>query len=128
MRQFRFIGLIRSINSCDSLEIRETLTKPSFYFRKAVDNLLYILTSKPVIPAITNPGSVPDPFPTVRPSGWLPLYTMVTFRPDISYGTVKRKAQKQREILGYAGWVGAATLTIGTVAVSYLSLWHRFRQ
>ncbi|KAK7691164.1 hypothetical protein QCA50_006267 [Cerrena zonata] len=110
------------------IEMRATLTKPSFYIRKAIDNLLYILTAKPVIPTVQATGGVPDPFPTVRPSGWLPLYTMVTFRPDISYGTVKRKAQKQREILSYAGWVGAATLTLGTVTVSYLSLWHRLRR
>ncbi|CAL1715917.1 unnamed protein product [Somion occarium] len=110
------------------IEMRETLTKPTFYLRKALDNVLYALTARQVIPTINNPGSVPDPFPTAQPSGWLPLYTMVTFRPDISYGTVKRKAQRQREILSYAGWLGAVSLTVGTVGFSYLSLWHRFRK
>jgi len=46
-------------------------------------------------------------FPTADPSGWLPLYTMVTFRPDISYATAKRKAARQATILTAIARLGA---------------------
>ena len=67
-----------------------------------------------------------EPFPAAHPAGWLPLYTMVTFRPDISYATVRRKARRQGDILGYATWAAAA-VTVGTLGITCAQLWRRFR-
>lgn len=43
-----------------------------------------------------------------EPKGWVPLYTMVTFRPDISYATAKHKVARQSRILATVGWIGTA--------------------
>lgn len=50
-----------------------------------------------------------------EPRGWLPLYTMVTFRPDISYATVKKRVDRQSRILTFAGWTG--TVVVGMVGL-----------
>ncbi|TCD61085.1 kynurenine 3-monooxygenase, mitochondrial precursor (Biosynthesis of nicotinic acid protein 4) [Steccherinum ochraceum] len=101
-------------------EMRHSVTTPAYLFRKNLDNLLSSLFSPPTSPYANDKSGVP--FPTTWPSGWLPLYTMVTFRPDISYATVKRKARRQGEILSYAGWATAiATLGAGA-AVAYTFL------
>ena len=52
------------------------------------------------------------PYPPGKPKGWLPLYTMVTFRPDISYAAVKRKAASQATVLTVIIWIGVATATL----------------
>ncbi|KAL4250438.1 Kynurenine 3-monooxygenase [Abortiporus biennis] len=87
-------------------EMAHSVTTPSYLFRKALDNILYSLSSQGPS-SIHLTGSQENPFPTKWPGGWLPQYTMVTFRPDVSYATVKRKITRQNEILNAAGWVGA---------------------
>ena len=72
--------------------MRHSVTTPAYLFRKALDNLLYALTVDQVAPDLSKSEELEDPFPTRGPTGWLPLYNMVTFRPDISYAAVKRKA------------------------------------
>ena len=52
------------------------------------------------------------PYPPGKPKGWLPLYTMVTFRPDISYATVKKKAASQAAVLTWIIRIGVATLCV----------------
>ena len=52
------------------------------------------------------------PYPPEKPKGWLPLYTMVTFRPDISYAIVKKKAASQAAVLTLIIWIGVATLCV----------------
>lgn len=111
--------------------MRHSVTTPGYLFRKSLDNILYFLTApgQPIVtPEGLNAQAVAEqvPFPTKRPSGWLPLYTMVTFRPDISYAAVRRKSHKQTEILTYATWATAAA-TVGAIGITCVNLWRRFR-
>ncbi|KAH9901049.1 FAD/NAD-P-binding domain-containing protein [Cubamyces lactineus] len=105
------------------VEMRHSVTTLAYRFRKALDNLLYSLnrkhvTAEDVVPALSNKTFLN------APSGWLPLYTMVTFRPDISYSTVRRKYQRQSEILEMAGWFSAA-VAVGTVGITCVTLLRR---
>jgi kynurenine 3-monooxygenase len=50
------------------------------------------------------------PYSTIKPRAWLPLYTMVTFRPDISYATVQKRAATQASILTALSWIGVSGL------------------
>ncbi|KAI0950543.1 hypothetical protein AcV7_010451 [Taiwanofungus camphoratus] len=106
------------------VEMRHSVTTPTYHFYKALDNILYGLTAKKT----SSNGLIPllsrEPFPTSTPSGWLPLYTMVTFRPDISYSTAKRVASKQRRILKYIGWVNAA-VGAGMISVTCMAVFRR---
>lgn len=104
--------------------MRHSVTTPGYLFRKALDNILYALTAHQLAPELTESD---DPFPTRAPSGWLPLYTMVTFRPDISYALVKRKAQRQTTILNYASWISAAA-TVGVFGIAFAKIWQRVRR
>ena len=91
--------------------MRHKVIQGSFIFRKTLDNLLYSLTSPE---RVSLPTLVPilakQPYPPGKPKGWLPLYTMVTFRPDISYATVRAKAASQTAILTRVMWIGAITI------------------
>lgn len=60
-----------------------------------------MVTLSSLVPVLTQ-----QPYPPGKPKGWLPLYTMVTFRPDINYATVKAKALRQSVILTRAIWIG----------------------
>ena len=93
-----------------------------------MDNILYSLTAQQAIPEGISraPPLRKDAFPTDRPSGWLPLYTMVTFRPDIGYATAKRESYRQAQILNYATWATTA-VTVGTVCITCINLWRRLR-
>lgn len=79
--------------------------------------MLSSFLSPPTAPYANDQFGVP--FPTASPTGWLPLYTMVTFRPDISYTTARRKARRQGEILSYAGWTTAIAVVGAAAAVTY---------
>ena len=106
-----------------STEMRQSVTTPGYLFRKALDNILYSLTAQQHVADLSTSQ---DPFPTRVPDGWLPLYTMVTFRPDISYASVKYKVERQAQILAYASWISAA-LTVGTVGITCVKVWWRLR-
>ncbi|KAH8107036.1 FAD/NAD(P)-binding domain-containing protein [Cristinia sonorae] len=106
-------------------EMRHSVATPSYLFRKTLDTTLASLFSPPTDPYANNKFGVA--FPTAWPSGWLPLYTMVTFRPDISYATAKRKARTQGKILSYTGWATAAT-TVGAAAAAAYTLFGRLRK
>lgn len=94
--------------------MRHLVTSPLFLFKKWLDTTLYALSSSlGVAAAIANQLT---PYAPVEPKGWLPLYTMVTFRPDINYATVKRKAAFQNSILTAVGWA-----SIGSVAA--VAIW-----
>jgi len=91
--------------------MRHKVTQGSFIFRKTLDNLLYSLTSPESVSLSTLvPILAKQPYPPGKPKGWLPLYTMVTFRPDISYATVRAKAASQTGILTRVMWIGAVTI------------------
>ncbi|KAJ7109285.1 FAD/NAD-P-binding domain-containing protein [Mycena epipterygia] len=107
------------------VEMRHSVTTPAYIFRKTVDALLYSLTSRR---NISLPCLVPllsrVPFAS-EISGWLPLYTMVTFRPDVSYATAKRRAERQSRILSGLGWAGTGALGVAGVCVMRL-VWLGF--
>jgi len=90
------------------VEMRHSVTTPAHKLKRMVDSLLFSLTCRtPVI--LMNLSAFPSwvTFPTGRPRGWLPLYTMVTFRPDISYSNAKRKAAEQGRVMTQVGILGS---------------------
>ncbi|KAJ7098011.1 hypothetical protein B0H15DRAFT_823742 [Mycena belliarum] len=102
------------------VEMRHSVTTPAYMFRKAVDAVLYSLTSRGnislsgLVPLLSRVAFASEI------SGWLPLYTMVTFRPDISYATAKRRAERQSRILSGLWWVGLGSLGLAGVWVMRL--------
>jgi len=101
------------------VEMRHAVTTPTYLFRKALDNLLYLATARKPPAAWDGVLSASSsPFPAGQVNGeWLPLYTMVTFRPDISYSVAKSKAERQSRILLGVGW--CATAVTGMVCVGF---------
>jgi kynurenine 3-monooxygenase len=47
---------------------------------------------------------------------------MVTFRPDISYSTAKRKAAEQRRVMTNVGIVGSVALLIAGASMGWMAL------
>ncbi|KIM49214.1 hypothetical protein M413DRAFT_21477 [Hebeloma cylindrosporum] len=93
------------------VEMRHSVTLLSYLFRKTLDNLLYAITAPEMVSlASLIPTLATVPYPSGKPKGWLPLYTMVTFRPDINYATVKKKAACQSSILTGLSWIGVSVL------------------
>lgn len=90
--------------------MRHSVTTPIYLFKKALDNLLYTITSSKDSFASATRSLATVPFPSPNPTGWLPLYTMVTFRPDISYAMARKKAAKQSTILSFTGRLGSVVL------------------
>ncbi|KAF5391368.1 hypothetical protein D9757_002002 [Collybiopsis confluens] len=93
-------------------EMRHLVTTPIYLARKALDNLLYRLSSPRYksLPSLSISLSN-ELYDQDEPKGWLPQYTMVTFRPDISYDTVRRVRARQTAILvGVGVLLGAAAV------------------
>jgi kynurenine 3-monooxygenase len=95
--------------------MRHSVTTPSYIAKKALDRFLFSLTS----PRPDSVSAMAEPlsrmaFPTVDPRGWLPLYTMITFRPDISYAVAKRKAARQAIILTGIARLGTTVVGVTT--------------
>lgn len=83
------------------------MTTLSFRLRKKIDNLLYKWGGKePETLASLGPRFHKNVYPSAQPRGWMPLYTMVTFRPDIGYAVARSKAERQTRILNALG-IGA---------------------
>jgi len=97
-----------------SVEMRHSVTTPAHKLKRMLDNLLFSLTC-PTPVTLADLGAFPPgvTFPPKRPRGWLPLYTMVTFRPDISYANAKRKAAEQARVMNKVGIVGSVVLLVG---------------
>ncbi|KJA27532.1 hypothetical protein HYPSUDRAFT_131024 [Hypholoma sublateritium FD-334 SS-4] len=112
------------------VEMRHSVTLLSYWFRKTVDNILYTLTSPRVVPLATLlPTLTASPYPLGKPKGWLPLYTMVTFRPDISYAVVQERAERQSVILTGMGWIGVSAVgAVGTWLTRKMLLYYLRRQ
>lgn len=112
-----------------SVEMRHSVTTPLYLIKKMLDNVLFSLSSRkndvaatafsPLLSRVAFPGD---------PRGWLPLYTMVTFRPDISYATAKQKAANQSFVLMSVGWIGAAGLGVASVVITAMALAQRMRR
>jgi len=97
--------------------MRHSVTTPAYMLMKTIDNFLFSLSSR----GKNSQGSAAllsrVTFPSEAPSGWIPLYTMITFRPDVSYGTAKRLAGRQSRILRGAGILGV----VGVLAVGWFT-------
>ncbi|KAJ6544041.1 FAD/NAD-P-binding domain-containing protein [Mycena capillaripes] len=97
------------------LKMRHSVATWSYMIRAFIDNILY---------AITETGSSLDLsqaiFAPKVPSGWIPLYSMVSFRPDISYSAAKKKAERQERLIDCLGII-IGILAIGCVCRSFLS-------
>ncbi|TFK76537.1 FAD/NAD(P)-binding domain-containing protein [Pluteus cervinus] len=93
------------------VEMRHSVVTLSYLFKKTLDNILYSLTSRQISPlASLVPILSRIPFPPGVSGAWLPLYTMVTFRPDISYATAQKKAERQAKILTGLGWASVTAV------------------
>jgi len=99
-----------------SVEMRHSVTTPSYIFRKTIDNLFATLTAQyiPFSSLAPKLARELDGFPPGQANGWLPLYTMVTFRPDISYATAQKKNERQNRIITRIGV--ASLLGVGVCA------------
>jgi len=109
------------------IEMRHDVTTLSFRLRKKIDNLLYKLSGEPSETLTSlGPRFHKAVYPSAQSIGWMPLYTMVTFRPDIGYAAARAKAERQTSIvdaLGFgAGFLGTVSLVAGC-ALAY----QRFR-
>lgn len=106
------------------IEMRHSVTTPVYIIKKALDHLLFSLTARgPTVLSSLGDSLSRIAFPTANPRGWLPLYTMVTFRPDISYATARRKAARQAIILTTMARLG----TVGMCATSFYLTWRVLR-
>ncbi|KAG2158353.1 FAD/NAD(P)-binding domain-containing protein [Suillus bovinus] len=106
------------------IEMRHSVTTPAYTMKKALDYLLFSLTAhRPTFLSSLGDSLSRTAFPTTNPRGWLPLYTMVTFRPDISYATARRKAARQTIILTTI----ARLATVGMCATSFYFTWRVLR-
>jgi kynurenine 3-monooxygenase len=103
-----------------SVEMRHSVTTLAYLFRKALDDILYsITTPRPALLPSFVPLLSRVPFITTEPQGWLPLYTMVTFRPDVSYATARRKAARQASILTSLQYAGVVFLGVAGTSLVY---------
>jgi len=110
-----------------SLEMRHDVTTSSFRLRKKIDNLLYQFGGKkPETIASLGPRFHKEVYPSMQAKGWMPLYTMVTFRPDIGYAAAKTKAERQARILNAVGFGGGIFGVISVIAGCTLA-YRRFR-
>jgi len=104
--------------------MRDHVTRPLYLVRKALEEVLHRVTSaaqplNSVLPALSTSTFIYAADRKQSPWSWLPLYTMVTFRPDISYAVAKTKADRQSRILSLVGWAAlAASATSAVVAWS----------
>lgn len=102
------------------------MTTFSFRLRKKIDNLLYKLCGERP-ETLTSLGNRfhKDVYPSAQPNGWMPLYTMVTFRPDVGYAAAKSKAERQTRILNAFG-LGAAFFWVVLVVAGCALAYRRF--
>ncbi|CAE7221146.1 unnamed protein product [Rhizoctonia solani] len=84
------------------VEMRHSVTTPIYRLRKWIDGMLAsfapALPWQSLIPILSQ-----TTFPVDAAKGWISLYTMVTFRPDISYATAQRKAREQAKLITQVG-------------------------
>jgi len=110
------------------VEMRHSVTTPAYVFRKMLDDFLYSsCLTKHMSVATLGPLLSRIPFSAHEPSGWIPLYTMVTFRPDISYAMAKKKAQRQSRVVSSIGWVGTTFFGITFLGITWVALSRRLR-
>ncbi|KAF5365592.1 hypothetical protein D9758_003230 [Tetrapyrgos nigripes] len=95
---------IADLAMANYVEMRHLVTTPLYIIRKAFDNVLYSLTRGCTTSLAEHCGTLSGvEYAEGEPRGWVPLYTMVTFRPDVSYDTVRRTAEWQKRIVEAVG-------------------------
>jgi kynurenine 3-monooxygenase len=99
--------------------MRHSVTTPLYRLRKMVDGVLSKWTEFVPFDALASQLKATTFKPA--PRGWLALYTMVTFRPDISYAEVRLKAERQDRILDRVIWSGL--LASGFASVAAVGIW-----
>lgn len=98
--------------------MRHSVTTLGYIFRKMIDNLFATISAPYLAFSTLAPSLALEPtgFPSSAPRGWLPLYTMVTFRPDISYAAAKKKADRQSTIIT----IGSVSLGVGVIGLAVM--------
>lgn len=84
------------------------MTTPWYHIFKFIDDALSRATYRRIDPIHSAIHS--HPFRPPPQWQWLSLYSMVTFRPDISYSTLRTKAKFQRAILKTLTGLTAASM------------------
>ena len=106
--------------------MRHDVTTLSFRLRKKIDIILYRLGGKqPETLASLGPRFHKAVYPSGQPRGWMSLYTMVTFRPDIGYAAAKSKAERQAGVLNA---LGISTGILGVISLVAGVAYHRSRR
>ena len=109
--------------------MRHLVTDPFYLLRKSLDSLLAKLFRAPPPPPASALSSTAVPSnhtsaATTAIRGWLPLYTMVSFRADISYALALRTEKKQKRIVERMVWGVSVGLIGGIVGgVVMLEKW-----
>jgi len=96
------------------VEMRHSVTTPTYRILKAIDHFISSWARPVPLSTLTDVLSQ-VPFPRANPGGWLSLYTMVTFRPDIPYALARRRAQRQSGVLKILGLSGVGLIAAGLV-------------
>lgn len=92
------------------VEMRSKVTNPLYKLRKGLDALLNTLL-RPA--AVVSPEILRrEPFPTAASSGWMSLYQLVTFRPDISYADAEEVSRRRDERVSLVGKGSIAGLVV----------------
>ncbi|KAG8954726.1 kynurenine 3-monooxygenase, mitochondrial precursor [Tulasnella sp. 424] len=100
------------------VEMRHDVTTPLYRILKAIDTLLASVTASVPFNSLA-PVLARVSYPRIPARGWIPLYTMVTFRPDISYGAARERAAWQSRVLRTTGWT---TLSLAS-AIGGMAVW-----
>jgi len=112
---------ISDLSLANLVEMQHSVATPVYLFRRALNNVLAHLTRRwQAAPSAAVEQLSEVPFPSPSPAGWLPLYSMVTFRPDISYSTLKRKADRQERVVRLVGGIGTAAVFLGIIGIAGL--------
>jgi len=100
------------------VEMRHSVTTVSYLMEKWIDDLLSRFTPHAPTTDMMNSVLRGGLFPAAWAMGWLPLYTMVTFRSDMAYSTVLKQHRIQRSLLrGLQGAIMGITLGFGAYRV-----------
>jgi kynurenine 3-monooxygenase len=129
------------LSNPNSTEMRHSVTTPTYLLRHALDFALASISRAsgvaqrpPTIHSVADAGiSLPVrktldshsvAYAAPYPKGWLPLYTLVTFRSDVPYSAAKRKSAAQNKVLEILLGTGVA---VGSVTLLGLMAWRAYR-
>ncbi|KAJ7794104.1 hypothetical protein B0H14DRAFT_2392835 [Mycena olivaceomarginata] len=99
------------------LKMRHSVATWSYMIRAFIDNILYAISESPSLVDLSETIFGPQ----VPSWSWVPLYSMVSFRPDISYSAAKKKAERQERLIDSLGVV-VGTLGLGYIIYSFINL------